>query len=134
MLVDLNSKMVEEYRDHRRQQPSIRYKGRTLKGATVNRELEYLTRVLDLAVQRKYIPENPSRAVKHFNELRDRPAKQMLALEQENRILNAAQRLPIFAWVSFCSYKQEEERTAKAFGFVGTKWIGRTVSSTSETT
>jgi len=95
VLVNLNSKMVEEYRDHRRQQPSIRYKGRTLKGATVNRELEYLTCILDLAVQRKYIPENPARAVKHFNELRERPAKQMLTLEQENRILNAAS--PIFA-------------------------------------
>src|SRR5260370_10323296 len=35
-------------------------------------------------------PENPARAVKHFNELRERPAKQMLTLEQENRILNAA--------------------------------------------
>jgi integrase len=89
-LVNLNSKMVEEYRDRRRQQPSIRYKGRTLKGATVNRELEYLTCILDLAVQRKYIPENPARAVKHFNELRERPAKQMLTLDQENHILNAA--------------------------------------------
>jgi site-specific recombinase XerD len=76
VLVNLNSKMVEEYRDRRRQQPSIRCKGRTLKGATVNRELEYLTCVLDLAVQRKYILENPARAVKHFNELRDgRPNK-----------------------------------------------------------
>jgi len=90
VLVNLNSKMVEEYRDHRRQQPSIRYMGRTLKGATVNRELEYLTCILDLAVQRKYIPENPARAVKHFNELRERPAKQMLTLDQENRILDAA--------------------------------------------
>lgn len=90
MLTGIATKMVEEYRDHRRQQPSIRYKGRTLKGATVNRELECLTCLLDLAVQRKYIPENPSRAVKHFNELRERPAKQMLTLDQENRILNAA--------------------------------------------
>ncbi len=47
------TKMVEEYRDHRRQQPSIRYKGRTLKAATVNRELECLTCVLDLPVHRQ---------------------------------------------------------------------------------
>jgi integrase len=60
------------------------------KGATVNRELECLTCLLDLAVVRKYIPENPARAVKHFNELRERPAKQMLTLEQEDRILKAA--------------------------------------------
>jgi len=132
VLVNLNSKMVEEYRGHRRQQPSIRYMGRTLKGATVNRELEYLTCILDLAVQRKYIPENPARAVKHFNELRERPAKQMLTWTR--RTASSMRRLPIFAWVSFCSYKQEEERTAKVFGFVGTKWIGRTASSTSEMT
>ncbi len=90
MLARITTKLVEEYRDHRRQQPSIRYRGRTLKGATVNRELECLTCLLDLAVRREYIPENPARAVKHFNELRERPVKQMLTLEQENRILNAA--------------------------------------------
>ncbi len=53
MLTKITPKMVEEYRDHRRQQPSIRYKGRTLKGATVNRELECLTCVLDLPVHRQ---------------------------------------------------------------------------------
>jgi hypothetical protein len=51
---------------------------------------ECLTCLLDLAVHRQYIPENPARAVKHFNELRERPEKQMLTLEQENRILQAA--------------------------------------------
>ncbi len=90
VLTKITTKMVEEYRDHRRQQPSIRYKGRTLKGATVNRELECLTCVLDLAVHRQYISENPARAVKHFNELRERPDKEMLTLDQENRILKAA--------------------------------------------
>jgi integrase len=90
VLTNIPSKLVDEYRDHRRQQPSIRDEGRTLKGATVNRELECLTCVLDLAVRRQYIPENPARGVKHFNELRDRPDKQMLTLEQEDRILKAA--------------------------------------------
>ena len=90
MLARITTKLVEEYRDHRRQQPSIRYRGRTLKGATVNRELECLTCLLDLAVRREYIRENPARGVKHFNELRERPIKQMLTLEQENRILIAA--------------------------------------------
>jgi integrase len=90
VLTNITSKLVEEYRDHRRQQPSIRYKGGALKGATVNRELECLTCLLNLAVGRKYTPENPALAVKHFNELRERPAKQMLTLEQEDRILKAA--------------------------------------------
>ena len=90
MLTKITNKLVEEYRDYRRQQPSLRYKGRTLKGATVNRELECLTCLLDLAVRRKYISENPARAVKHFNESRERPIKQLLTLDQESQILDAA--------------------------------------------
>jgi hypothetical protein len=43
VLARITTKLVEEYRDYRRQQPSIRYKGQPLKGATVNRELECLT-------------------------------------------------------------------------------------------
>jgi len=39
--------------------PAAKHKpNQTLKGATVNRELECLKCVLDLATQRKYIPEN----------------------------------------------------------------------------
>ncbi len=90
VLTKITTKLVEEYRDHRRRQPSIRYKGRALKGATVNRELECLTCLLDLAVRRQYISDNPARAVKHFNELRERPNKKMLTLDQENRILQVA--------------------------------------------
>ena len=90
VLTKITTKLVEEYRDHRRQQPSVRVRDRTLKGATVNRELECLTCILDLAARRQYIPENPARGVKHFNELRDRPDKQMLTSDQEERILKAA--------------------------------------------
>jgi integrase len=81
---------VEEYRSHRRTQPKKTNPNRTIKGATVNRELECLKCVLDLAVKRKYIPENPAAAVKHFNELRERPTRRMLAVEEELRILEAA--------------------------------------------
>jgi integrase len=45
---------------------------------------------LDLAVQREYIPENPAAKVKHFNELRERPVRRMLTLEEEQRILEVA--------------------------------------------
>ncbi|HKV46872.1 MAG TPA: phage integrase SAM-like domain-containing protein [Candidatus Acidoferrales bacterium] len=55
VLARITTKLVEEYRNYRRRQPSIRYKGRPLKGATVNRELEYLTCLLDLAVRREYM-------------------------------------------------------------------------------
>lgn len=82
--------MVEEYRDFRRQQPAKRNPERTIKGATVNRELECLKCVFDLAVKRKYIPENPAASVKHFNELRERPVRRMLTVDEEIRIVEAA--------------------------------------------
>lgn len=82
--------MVEKFRDGRRQQPTKQDPSRTVKGATVNRELECLKCVLDLAVRRKYIPENPASGVRHFNELRERPVRRMLTVEEERRILEAA--------------------------------------------
>jgi integrase len=82
--------MIEDYRDQRRQQPAKRNPERTIKGATVNRELECLKCVFDLAVKRKYIPENPAAAVKHFNELRERPVRRMLTVEEEVRIVESA--------------------------------------------
>ena len=82
--------MVEKYRDQRCQQPTKRNPNRKVKGATVNRELECLKCVLDLACKRKYISENPASSVKHFNELRDRPVRRMLTIEQEQRIMQAA--------------------------------------------
>jgi hypothetical protein len=39
VLARITTKLVEGYRDYRRQQPSIRYKGQPLKGATVNRPI-----------------------------------------------------------------------------------------------
>jgi integrase len=82
--------MVEKYRDQRRRQPTKLNPNRTIKGATVNRELECLKCVLDLALKRKYIPENPASTVKHFNEFRERPVRRMLTVEEEQRILEAA--------------------------------------------
>lgn len=81
---------VETYRDQRKQQPAKRNPKQTVKGATVNRELECLKCVLDLALNRKYIPDNPASAVKHFNELRERPVRRMLTLDEERRILEVA--------------------------------------------
>jgi integrase len=89
-LVEITIEMVEGYRDNRREQPSKRNPSCLVKGATVNRELECLKCMLDLAVRRQYIPENPASLVKHFNELRDRPNRRMLKLEEEQRILKAA--------------------------------------------
>jgi integrase len=82
--------MVEKYRDQRRHQPAKLNPNRTIKGATVNRELECLKCVLDLALKRKYIPENPASTVKHFNEFREQPVRRMLTVEEEQRILEAA--------------------------------------------
>jgi integrase len=82
--------MIEKYRDQRRQQSIKNTPERKVKGATVNRELECLKCVLGLACKRKYIPENPALPVKHFNELRERPTRRMLTVEEELRILEAA--------------------------------------------
>jgi hypothetical protein len=58
--------LVERYRDQRRQQPAKRKSNQTVKGSTVNWELECLKCVLDLTLNRKDIPENPVSAVKHL--------------------------------------------------------------------
>ncbi len=89
-LTDIQRQLVEEYRDYRRRQPSKRNPKTTVKGATVNRELEYLQCMFEFAVQRKYLAESPAAGVEHFNERRERPAKRMLTVEEEQRILEAA--------------------------------------------
>ena len=86
----ITAEMIEKYRDQRRQQSSTLNPNRNIKGATVNRELECLKCVLDLDVQRKYVPENPASTVKHFNEFRERPVRRMLTVEEEQHILDAA--------------------------------------------
>jgi len=89
-LADIDSKLVTDYRNYRKQQPSKKNPTRTIKGATVNRELECLQCMLEFAVSRKYLPENPASGVKHFDERRERPAKRMLTLDEEQRILDKA--------------------------------------------
>jgi integrase len=86
----ISVELVEKYRDQRRKQPTKLNPNRTIKGATVNRELECLKCMLDLALKRKYIPENPASTVRRFNELRERPVRRMLTVEEELRILEAA--------------------------------------------
>jgi integrase len=100
--------MVETYRDERRQQPSKRKPHQTVKGATVNRELECLKCMLDFATKRRYIAENPASEVKHFNELRERPTRRMLTLEEERRILDAA---PVYLRVAIILLTQTGGRT-----------------------
>ena len=89
-LTNITVGQVATYRDERRQQPAKNRPGQTVKGATVNRELECLKCMLDFAVKRKYIAENPAAQIKHFNELRERPTRRMLSLDEERQILGAA--------------------------------------------
>src|SRR6266581_436992 len=89
-LIDIHRRMVEEYREYRRRQPSQRNPKITVKGATVNREMEYLQCMFQFAVTRKYIAERPAAGVRHFDERRERPAKRMLSVEEEQRIFEAA--------------------------------------------
>ena len=89
-LTEIDERSVVEYRNHRRRQPLKWNPKRTVKGATVNRELACLHAVFQFALKRKYIGENPTSGVKHFDERRERPSKRMLTVEEEHRILEAA--------------------------------------------
>src|SRR5260370_35321070 len=82
--------MGTAYRNHRKAQPSRKNPTRKVKGATVNREMAYLRCMLNFAIERKYISENPASRVRPFDELRDRPATRMLSLDDEQRILKNA--------------------------------------------
>ncbi|MHB8527515.1 MAG: tyrosine-type recombinase/integrase [Candidatus Acidiferrales bacterium] len=89
-LTEIDERSVVEYRNHRRRQPLKRDPKRTVKGATVNRELACLHCVFQFALKRKYIGENPTSGVKHFDERQERPSKRMLTVEDEHRMLEAA--------------------------------------------
>jgi len=89
-LTEIDERTVVEYRNYRRRQQLKRDPKRTVKGATVNRELACLHCVFQFALKRKYIGENPSSGVKHFDERHERPSKRMLTVEEEHRILGAA--------------------------------------------
>jgi len=107
-LEDITVSLVETYRDERRQQAARNKPGQTVKGATVNRELECLKCMLDFAMKRKYIAENPAAQVKPFNELRERPTRRMLTLDEEKRILDAA---PVHLRVAIILLSQTGGRT-----------------------
>ena len=89
-LADIDAKSVIDYRNHRKAQPSKMNSAHKIKGATVNREMAYLRCMFNFAIERKYISENPASRVKPFDERRERPAKRMLSLEDEQRILENA--------------------------------------------
>jgi integrase len=89
-LTGIDRRMIEEYRNQRRQQPSTFDPKVTVKGATVNRELQCLHCMFQFAVDRKYITENPATGVRHYDERRERPIKRMLTAEEEQRILDVA--------------------------------------------
>jgi integrase len=89
-LTQIDRPLIEEYRNHRRRQPTKSNPKVTLKGATVNRELQCLHCMFQFAITRKYITENPATGVRHYDERRERPVKRMLTAEEERRILEAA--------------------------------------------
>jgi integrase len=89
-LTEIDERTVVEYRNYRRRQPLTWNPKRTVKGATVNREVAFLHCIFQFALRRKYIGENPTVGVKHFDERRERPSKRMLTAEEEHRILEAA--------------------------------------------
>jgi site-specific recombinase XerD len=86
----IDTGLVTQYRNHRKMEPSKNNPTRSIKGATVNRELAYLRCMFNFAVERRHLSENPADHVKPLDERRDRPAKRMLALDEEQRILESA--------------------------------------------
>ena len=64
--------------------------------------------MLDFAMKIKYLAENPAAEVKHFNELRERPTRRMLTLDEEKRILGAA---PVHLRVAIILLSQTGGRT-----------------------
>jgi integrase len=89
-LTEIDERSVVEYRNYRHRQPLKWNPKRTVKGATVNRELACLHCIFQFGLKRKYIGENPAFGVKHFDERQERPSKRMLTVEAEHRILEAA--------------------------------------------
>lgn len=89
-LTDIDERAVVGFRNQRLRQPLKWNPKRTVKGATVNRELACLHCMFQFALKRKYIGENPTSGVKHFNERTERPTKRMLTVDDEHRILEAA--------------------------------------------
>ena len=89
-LTGIDERAVVEYRNYRHRQPLKRDPNRTVKGATVNRELACLHCIFQYALKRKYIGENPAADVKFFDERHERPSKRMLTADEEHRILEAA--------------------------------------------
>jgi site-specific recombinase XerD len=81
---------TQEYHNHRRRQPSQRNPKTTVKGPTVNREIQCLHCIFQFAITRKYIAENPAAGVRHFDERRERPAKQMWSVVEEQLIFESA--------------------------------------------
>ncbi len=90
LVADIDQRLVAEYRNYRKAQPSQNNPDANVKGATVNREMAYLRCMFNFAVERKYVSESPARGVKQLDERRERPAKHMLTLEEEQRILENA--------------------------------------------
>jgi integrase len=64
--------------------------------------------MLNFAIERKYISENPASRVRPFDERRERPAKRMLSLEDEQRILDNA---PAYLGVAIVLLAQTGGRT-----------------------
>ena len=107
-IADIDAKLVTDYRNYRKSQPSKNDPTRRVKGATVNREMSYLRCMFNFAIQRKYLSENPTKGVKQLDERRDRPAKRMVTVEEEQRILEYA---PAYLRIAIVLLAQSGVRT-----------------------
>jgi hypothetical protein len=111
-LTEIDERTVEEYRNYRRRQPLKRDPKRTVKVATVNRELACLHCIFQFALKRKYIGENPASGVKHLSATRGHPRECSL-LKKNIGSLKRHHRTS--GWRSCCWFRPVVEPTARDF-------------------
>ena len=81
----INRKMVEKFKDQRANTITVRGTGRT--PATVNRELEVLSKIFSLAMDDEIIESNPCRKVKKLR--MDNRRTRHLALVEKDQLMAA---------------------------------------------
>ena len=110
-LTEIEERTVVEYRNYRRRQPLKWNPKRTVKGATVNRELACLHCIFQFALKRKYIGENPTSGVKQFNERNERPPRECSQLKTNIGFLK--QHRPTSGWRLCCWFRPVAEHTVR---------------------
>ena len=88
MASEVTEETIERYKSVRRQK-KIGDTGKTVSGATINREINFLKGVFTKAIAWKRVKHNPVKGVSLFNE-KDRARVRYLTQDEQERLLKAA--------------------------------------------